>query len=66
MVVNWFDAFVLDAIFFCHDKHYRIPGTEDMVKEYENPIFHLIGGGKGSVIGLVVSLIVACVISLVI
>jgi hypothetical protein len=62
MVVNWFDAFVLDAILFCHDKRFRIPGTEDMVKEYESPWFHIIGGIKGTFIGMVVSIMVAGVI----
>lgn len=28
-VVNWFDAFVLDCLWFCHDRHFVIPGTED-------------------------------------
>lgn len=35
-VVNWFDAFVLDCIWFCHDKHFVIPGTEDMVADYHD------------------------------
>ena len=33
MVVNWFDAFVLDCLWFCHDKHFVISGTEDMTDQ---------------------------------
>ena len=29
VVVNWFDALVLDCLWFCHDKHFIIPGTEE-------------------------------------
>lgn len=65
MVVNWFDVFVLDAIIFCHDKRFRIPGTEDMVKEYESPWYHIIGGIKGTLIGLVVSALSAGIIWLI-
>ncbi len=32
-VVNWFDAIVLDCLWFCHDKHFVIKGTEDMEKD---------------------------------
>ncbi len=65
MVANWYDAFVLDAILFCHDKRFRIPGTEDMVKEYESPWYHIIGGIKGTLIGLVVSALSAGIIWLI-
>ena len=37
-VVNWFDAFVLDCIWLCHDRHFVIPGTEDMVTDYHDPL----------------------------
>ena len=33
-VVDWFDALVLDCLWFCHDRHFVIKGTEDMTKEY--------------------------------
>ena len=51
-VVNWFDAFVLDCIWFCHDKHFVIPGTEDMVAEYHNYWFHIKGGFIGMVLAI--------------
>jgi hypothetical protein len=51
MVVNWYDTIILDIVIFCHDKKFRIPGTEDMAKEYENPWYHIIAGIRGTVIG---------------
>ncbi len=51
-VVNWFDAIVLDCIWFCHDSHFIIPGTEDMTAEYHDYWFHV----KGSLIGMVLAI----------
>ena len=28
VVVNWFDALALHFLWFCHDKHFVIPGTD--------------------------------------
>lgn len=36
VVVNWFDALVLDCVWFCHNKHFVIPGTEDMEYAYHD------------------------------
>ena len=51
-VVNWFDAFVLDCLWFCYDKHFVIPGTEDMVSAYHDYWFHI----KGDFIGMVLAI----------
>ena len=51
--VNFFDVFVLDIGIFCHSKKLRIPGTEDMDKEYKDYLFHIKGGIKGILLGLV-------------
>lgn len=59
MIINLFDVLILDIVFFCHYKRYRIPGTEDMVKEYESPWFHIIGGVKGIFISIVISIMSA-------
>ncbi|MSC85650.1 hypothetical protein EAI89_17735 [Eubacterium sp. am_0171] len=48
---------VLDIGLFCHSKKTRIPGTEDMDKEYRNPRHHIIGAGTGTIIGAVVALL---------
>ena len=51
-VVNWFDALVLDCIWFCHDKHYVIPGTEDMTQAYHDYWFHIKGGFIGMILAI--------------
>lgn len=61
VVVNWFDALVLDCIWFCHDKHFIIPGTEDMVKDYHDYWFHI----KGALIGMLLGVPSALVAGLV-
>lgn len=62
--VNLYDALVLDTIYFCHSKKVRLLGTEDMVKEYENPKIHWIAFFKGSMIGIVFALLVGILIAL--
>lgn len=61
-VVNMYDLIVLDWGIFCHSKKLRIPGTEDMVKEYRDYIFHVRGACIGIVLGLVVALLSGCII----
>ena len=56
-VVNWFDAFVLDCIWFCHDKHFVIHGTEDMVKNYHDYWFHIKGGFIGMLLAIPAALV---------
>ena len=56
-VANWYDAFIIDCLWVCHDRRVRIPGTEDM-KEYQNYWFHIKGSLKGQVLGLPVALLV--------
>ena len=57
LVVNLYDLIVLDCGIFCHSKKLRIPGTEDMEKEYRDYIFHVKGAGVGTVLGLVVAVL---------
>ena len=56
-VVNWFDALVLDCIWFCHDKHFVIPGTEDMTAAYHDYWFHI----KGALIGMLLAIPAAAI-----
>ncbi len=62
VIVDWYDAIVLDCIWFCHSKHVIIPGTEDMVKEYKNYRFHLIGSLQGMLVGLPICLIIGALV----
>lgn len=55
--VNVYDLIILDWGIFCHSKKLRIPGTEDMDKEYRNKVFHLKGAVIGTVLGLIVALL---------
>ena len=57
LVVNIYDLLILDIGLFCHSKKTRIPGTEDMDKEYRNPRHHIIGAGTGTNIGAGVALL---------
>ena len=62
--VNLYDLIVLDWGIFCHSKKLRIPGTEDMEKEYKDYFFHAKGAGIGIALGLVVALLSGCIIHL--
>ncbi len=57
LVVNLYDMIVLDWGVFCHSQKLRIPGTEDMDKEYKDYWFHAKGAAIGTVLGLVVALL---------
>ena len=61
-VVNWFDAIVLDCLWFCHDKHFVIKGTEDMTKDYHDYWFHI----KGSLLGMVLAIPSALIAGLIV
>ena len=55
---SFFDALVIDTIWFCHGKWWVIPGTEDMTAEYHDYAFHW----KWFFLCLVSSLILSAVI----
>ncbi|MBO4444939.1 MAG: hypothetical protein J5814_09280 [Bacteroidaceae bacterium] len=57
VVVNWFDALVLDCLWFCHDKHFVIPGTEDMTQDYHDYWFHIKGALIGMLLGIPAALV---------
>ena len=63
-VVNIYDLIVLDWGIFCHSKKLRIPGTEDMEKEYKDYMFHVRSACIGIVLGLIVALLSGCIIHL--
>lgn len=61
-VVNIYDLIILDWGIACHSKKLRVPGTEDMEKEYKDYMFHVRGACIGIVLGLVVALLSGCII----
>lgn len=62
-IVDWYDAFVIDIFWFCHDKKFVLPGTEGM-KEYKDYWFHIKGSMNGMLIGLPVALAVGGIVAL--
>ena len=65
LVIDWYDCFVIDWGWVCHNKKLIIPGTEDLVDSYKDYKFHFIGSVKGMVIGLPVCLIVGVLVQVV-
>lgn len=63
-VVNVYDALVIDCLWFCHSKRFRIPGTEDMEKDYLDYGFHFRCCLKGQVIGLGAALLAGAMTAL--
>ncbi len=51
-IVDWYDALVLDCIWFCHCPRCVIPGTEDLTDAYHDYWFHIKGSFVGMLIGL--------------
>lgn len=57
LIIDWYDALVLDCIWFCHSKRVRIPGTEGMT-EYKDYLFHIKESCIGMLLGLPACLLV--------
>ena len=57
-VVAWYDAFVVDILWFCHSKRVVLPGTEDMADSYHDYWFHIRMSLVGMVLGLPICLLV--------
>lgn len=65
LVVDWFDVFVLDMGILANWKKVRLPGTEDMDKEYRsNNRKSIIDGFIGMAIGLMIAVIVGGLVAL--
>ena len=65
-IVNLYDATVLDIIWFCHDKHFVFKGTEDMIDEYHNYIFHIKGFFIGELLARIICSLAGLIIQLVV
>ncbi|OPX42261.1 hypothetical protein CLHUN_39120 [Ruminiclostridium hungatei] len=62
-VVNLYDLVILDFIVFAHCKKVVIPGTEDMFEAYKNPVHHIKGACKGTVISAVAAVLAGSVVA---
>lgn len=63
--ISWFDALVLDCLWFCHSKFCVIKGTEDMTEEYKDYRFHIKFAVQGIVLLAVPSAIIGGITALV-
>ncbi len=61
-IVNLWDLIVLDIIWFCHDKYFIFKGTEDMVDEYHNYLFHIKGFFIGESLALIICFLAGIII----
>ena len=64
-IVNLWDAIVLDILWFCHDPHFVLKGTEDMVSDYHDYWFHIKGFFIGEVLALAVCAIAGLIVQFV-
>ena len=64
-IVNLWDAIVLDILWFCHDPHFVLKGTEDMVSDYHDYWFHIKGFFIGEALACAVCAIAATVVQFV-
>ena len=64
-IVNLWDAIVLDILWFCHDPHFVLKGTEDMVSDYHDYWFHIKGFFIGEILACAVCAIAAAVVQFV-
>ena len=64
LVVDWYDALVIDCLWFCHSRRAVLPGTEDMVKDYHDYGFHCKMSAFGMVLGLPVALLAGLAVQL--
>lgn len=61
-IVNIYDVVIMDICWFCHSPKFVFNGTEDMVKEYRNYMFHIKQGFIGQILGTVICVIIGLVI----
>lgn len=61
--ITWWDALVVDCIWFCHSPKTRIPGTEDK-KEYHDYLFHIKQSCIGKIIGIPACILIGLVVML--
>lgn len=65
LAITWFDALILDCIWFCHSKKMRIPGTEDM-REYHDYWFHIKQSCIGTFLGIPACAVVGLIVALIV
>ena len=65
LIVDWYDAIVIDILWLCHSKAYILPGTEDMTAAYHDYGYHVKSTCVGMLIGLPVCLVIGLVVQVI-
>ena len=66
LIVDWYDALILDCLWFCHSKTCVLPGTEDLVDAYHDYRHHIKSSVTGMVIGLPVCLLIGLAVQIIV
>ena len=53
LVLDWYDCFILDWVFFANLKKIRLPGTEHMDQAYHQKKYHVVHSIVGMVVGVI-------------
>ena len=53
LIVDWYDCFILDWVFFARIKAIRLPGTEHMDRAYHQKKYHFVRSLWGMLVGLI-------------
>lgn len=64
-IVDWYDCFILDWVFFANLKAIRLPGTEHMDKAYHQKKYHFVRSLWGMLVGLIPCLMGAALYTLI-
>lgn len=57
LIIDWYDCFILDWVFFANMKSVRLPGTEHMDKAYHQKAYHFVRSIYGMIIGFIPCLV---------
>ncbi|MCR5228501.1 MAG: hypothetical protein K6D03_00075 [Solobacterium sp.] len=63
--VDWYDALIIDCLWFCHSKMCILPGTEDLTDAYHDYAFHIRESCIGMALGLPVCLLVGLAVQMI-
>lgn len=64
VAANWYDALVIDCLWFCHSKKVVIPGTEGMAG-YKDYLFHIQAAFKGMLLGIPTAIVAGIIVLLI-
>lgn len=65
LIVDWYDCFILDWVFFANIRRIRLPGTENMDKAYHQKKYHVIHSFVGMALGVIPCLLCGVLVALI-